>query len=142
MTIEIKKSWTTQSGKSVEVIGKLITEKEIWLDGNTDTVPTCEMDVTVSVDGMPQFGSIRKLGSNEKAPAGFTHVIGRLALTPEKVAIIESVKADLESNPIWVEHQAQIEANLKAMAEINRSRQSHPGWSEKTQSYSYGDEEA
>ncbi len=148
MSIEIRKQFETRNGKQVEVVGKLITEKEVWLDGNTDTVPTCETELNVYVDGKMMMGGMRELTSKEKAqipvnsPVTYTHVIGQLALTPEWTTIIKSVKSEIESNPIWIAHNAKIEANYKALAEIERIRQSHPGWSKKTQSYSYGDEEA
>lgn len=143
--IEITKNFETRNGKNVTITGTLILEKEVWLDGDIDTIPTCEIRVDVNVDGRgSQGGNVRKMTAAEKssAPAGYTQVVGRLGLTDKQAEIILSVYAELEQHPAWQAKQARIAANEKAEAELRAERRSHPGWSEKTQSYSYGDEEA
>ena len=143
--ISITKTFEMRNGTPVTVTGTLILEKKVWLDGDTDTVPTCEIDVTVSVKGHgEQLGSVRKMTAKElaTAPAGYTHVVGRLGLTTEQAELIQSVRTELEQHPSWITKQAQIAANDAAELALLKERNSHPGWSRATQSYSYSDEEA
>jgi hypothetical protein len=109
--IEITKKFQMRNGTDVVVKGILYLEKELWLDGDRDVVPTCEISVNVEVAGHGnQGGWVRKLNANElkQAPAGYTHVCGNLGLTTEQAELIKSVRAELEQQPEWVEHMNRV----------------------------------
>jgi hypothetical protein len=117
--IQIAKTFQTRGGSLVTVTGKLELEKEIWLDGHTDTIPTCEIYINVEVAGKgSQGGNIYPMSSAQKlqAPAGYNWVCGRLGLTDEQAEIIRSVRTELEQNPSWIAKQARI-----AQAEIEEA---------------------
>jgi len=120
MTTEISKTWKTPTGKTATVTGKLITEKNVYADGYNLTVPTCEIYVNVTVEGHgDQGGNVREMTAAEKskAPAIYTHVVGKMALTTEAAQLINSVRDELEALPEWQELQARIAKNRIAVAE-------------------------
>lgn len=114
--IQITKTFQTRSGTLVTVTGKIELEKEIWLDGNTDTIPACEIYINVEVAGKgSQGGNIYPMSAADKknAPAGYNWVCGHLGLTDDQAGIIRSVRTELEHHPAWIAKQARI-----AQAEI------------------------
>jgi hypothetical protein len=142
-TTTITKSWTGRTGKTITVTGELVTEKEIWLDGDKDTIPCCEMSLDVTVDGNSQGDWVRKLTPAElkQAPAGYTHRVGQLGLTAENVAVIKGVRGEIEAHPAWVAKQQKIAENERQLAQINKARRQN-GYCSKCHSYCDGDCEA
>ena len=142
-TTTITKSWTGRTGKTITVTGKLETEKEIWLDGDTDTIPCCEMSMDIAVDGDSQGDCVRWLTSAElmRAPAGYTHRVGQLGLTAKNVAVIEGVRSEIEALPAWVAKKEMEARNDVVDAQINKTRREN-GYCSKCHSYCYGDCEA
>ena len=137
--MEINREWKTKSGKQVKVIGNLITEKNINADGQNIEVKTCEINLNVTVDGKRMGGFISKLPSQTvKDGITYTHRIGNMALTIDKVEIINNVRAELEATPEWVAKQAQIEKGKKELAEYE-TEQIKNGLCPICGSYCYGD---
>jgi len=140
--VEITKNWNTTKCTKVTVIGTLTLEKEVWLDGDTDTVDCCDMSVNVIVDGAGSQGDwVKELNAAQltQVPAGFTHIVGKLVLTPEQVEIIKSVESELEKHPAWIKKQALIKANDAAEAKLYAERNASSGWCNKCHSYCWGD---
>ena len=139
-TTTITKSWTGRTGKIITVTGNLVTEKEIWLDGDKDTIPCCEMSMDVTVDGKSQGDWVRKLTPAElkQAPAGYTHRVGQLGLTAENVTVIESVRAEIERHPAWIAKKELEARNEAVSAQINKTRREN-GYCYKCHSYCDGD---
>lgn len=118
--VKITKTFQTRSGTPVTVTGILYLEKEVNLDGYIDTVPACEINVTVEVQGKgDQGGYVRAMSAADKkqAPAGYNWVCGRLGLTDDQAEIIRSVRAELEQHSAWQAKQARIAENEKADVE-------------------------
>lgn len=139
---EIVKTWKTVSGLEVIVTGKLITEKTNYSDGYNITVDTCEIEIDVKVGGKSQGSWVREMSTPQidalkaKGYTQFSHMVGKLVLTPEQVGIIQSVREELEATPEWQKKQAIIAKNE---AYTNNKM---VGWCDKCQSYCFGDCEA
>ena len=124
--VEITKTFKTQSGKTITVTGRLILQKEIWLDGDTDTVATCEKHIVVEAEGhgvVSYTGDVRKLTAAEKkqAPSGYNWVCERLGLTDAQADIIRSVKNEIEQHPAWQAKLARIARAEKELEEYERT---------------------
>ena len=123
MKTTITKSYETPSGINVKVKGELVLEKVVNLDGQLDTVPACEIRLTVFANGKTQGGIIDELTEHQKATqaVGCTHRVGLLPLMPEHVEIIRNVRKELERHPAWVAKQALIAKNRAEIAEYERT---------------------
>lgn len=143
---EITRTWETVTGKKVEVIGRLITEKINYSDGWNVTVPCCDIQIDVKAEGKSQGSWVKELTQEylHKLAAhgltGYSHIVGKLPLTPEQVGTIESVKAELEATPEWQAKQAKIKKNQRDIEAIENSHGF--GWCDKCHSYCFGDCEA
>jgi hypothetical protein len=134
-----QKTWKTSTGKTVTVTGTITLSETINADGDMVEVSRCDINVDVEVEGHGRQGSWIKLlpKSAPAAKMGYTHLVGRLALMPEQVDIINSVRAAVESHPAWVAKQERIAKNRREIAELESRR--GPGYCHKCHSYCYGD---
>ena len=143
MTVEIVKTWTGKSGATVTVTGKLITETVNYCDGDNIITPCCELYVNVNVEGKGDMGGVvEELNAQMKAAnPGYTHKVGKLALSAENAEIVKSVWAELKGQPEWIAKQAVIDANDNARREDYEQKKAN-GFCFKCGSDCYGDCEA
>lgn len=134
-----QKTWKTSTGKTVTVTGTITLSKTIDADGYSVEVPCCDINVDVDVEGHGRQGDrVTKLPkTNPLTKLGATHQVGILALMPDQVEIINSVRAEVESHPAWVAKQERIAKNRREIAELESRR--GPGYCHKCHSYCYGD---
>jgi len=102
-------SWQTSKGMATVVV-HLQTSKTINADGDLITVPTCDLHITATVEGLGLVGSGRpqKLVNH---PSGAVATIGKLALRAENLLQVQSAIAMVEATPEW---QAHLVADKKA----------------------------
>ena len=119
--MKITKTWKT-SGKTVTVTGELITSKINYCDGDNVTVPCCDMRIDVDFDGHGSQGDwVRELTVPiEKYGMTYVASVGKLALTQEQVAIIKSVKSEIEATPEWQAKIARVKTSEKAEEEYQK----------------------
>ena len=123
METTIIKTYETPSGIKVEVKGELVLEKKVWLDGDSDTVPICEIKLNVFANGRCQGACIEELTEAQKAKQSVacTHRVGQLPLTAEHVEIIRGVRAGLEQHPAWIAKQEEIAKEQAAITDYNKT---------------------
>ncbi len=119
METTIIKTWETSNGIKVEVKGEIVLEKIVNLDGQKDSVPACDIKVSIFTNGSSQGSWIQELNDAQKkqVPASYTHYVGNLPLKPEHVESIRSVKEELEQHPAWIAKQEAIAKNQAEIAE-------------------------
>lgn len=144
-TVTVTKKYQSTTGNDVIITGTLTTEKTVWLDGHEDTIPTCEILVTVNVPAKNYSTSDRivEMSAAEKKqlPSKFSHlhlVCGRMAVEEWQAEIIRSVRAELETNPAWIARMERIAENEKSAREFENNRREN-GYCPKCQSYCHGD---
>lgn len=120
---EIKKTWMTKSGKTVTVIGQLITAKDITTDRDeVEEVPTVEIKVSINVEGIGCFGDwVRKMSAPQDDITHYVSMTSRnitLGMTTAQVEIVESVRRGLEQHPIWISHTVKIAKNNREYNEL------------------------
>ena len=104
-------TWTTKTGKAVEVTVELKTTRTINADGDKVDVKCCKMEIFAKVEGMGIVGS----GRPERIKQGdLVANIGKLGINAENLAKIESAIADIEATPEW---QAKLAARPQAEKE-------------------------
>lgn len=111
-----KIEWTTSRGQAVVEVA-LATTKTINADGDSVTVPACEMSITATVAGqVVGFGHpIAKAMTVQGVEIAGT--IGKLAVRPEHMAQILAAISEVEATPEWQAKVAAQEANRKSAAE-------------------------
>ena len=133
----IKKTWTTQTGKEVTARGELITSKSIYADGHRVETSCCEIHMDVAVEGHGSQGDqIVDLAPGQMS--GYTHRVGKLALTAEQAEIIRNIRRELEMTAEWQAHQAQLDRNRAAHA-ATASAHLHNGLCPRCETYCDGD---
>ena len=118
--VQIIKKFNTRAGNPVTVTGTLYLEKDVNLDGDKFTTAACEISIDVVAAGHGSQGSwVREMtpAQRKQAPAGYTHICGKLGLTAEQAEIINSVRSELEQHPAWIAKQNLIAENEQAGAE-------------------------
>lgn len=122
--VEITKTYITAKGTTVTVTGTLELARSTWADGDTSVLDACEISIDVTVNGKSQGGIIRTLTSIERkqVPAEYTHRVGQLVVTNEQLAVIDSVRAELEQHPTWQEKQSRSAQNKSDAAEYRKTQ--------------------
>ena len=140
MTTQVEKTWQTSTGLTVTVTGKIITSKIIDADGDKIEVPCCEKYLDVNLEGHGSQGSWIQMLTTPKTANGQLIVasVGRLGLTAERVEIIRSVEAEIETAPEW---QTKVARNARNAREhgTERAKMIRNGYCPKCGTYCHGD---
>jgi len=118
--MERKIEWNTSRGP-VAVTVALVTERVI--DDNLNiTKPVCEIEITASTPaGVFRGRPVRKLQIINGVQVSAT--IGKLAIRPEHLAMIDTAISEIEATPEWQTHAAKQRQGAADMAKIEAGRE-------------------
>lgn len=120
-----KDGWTTPSGAKIEVEGSVNVETTIQVDGTTVKRKTPEVTTKVNVkaNGVSQGDRLDELTpAQKKAYPGFTHKVGKVALTPEQVSRVEEVRSKVEKHPAVKAQKERRAQGNKAAERVDAAR--------------------
>jgi len=118
--MERKIEWNTSRGP-VAVTVALVTERII--DENLGiTKPVCEIEITASTPaGVFRGRPVRKLQMVGGVQVAAT--IGKLAIRPEHLAMIDAAISEIEATPEWQANAAKQRQGAADMAKIEAGRE-------------------
>lgn len=112
--------WMTGKGKAVCTI-KLITSREINLDGDKVTAPCCELMVRAEIAGTTHHGhgEPRRVAGHAVAVAQ----IGDIGLKADTYEQIVAAIAEVKASPEWLAKEARAAKSAEADAQYDAHRQ-------------------
>ena len=118
---EITKSFKTSGGHTINVIGKFIEQEEYTYPslGLTEMQDVFKVELEIVVEGHGSQGGNIKPYRFSKNGINYTHIVGKLPLTVDQMAIVDSVRSEIEAiknnNPVII---AIREQNVRDKAEF------------------------
>ena len=114
-----KIEWMTSRGPAVVTVA-LVTERVID-DNLSITKPVCEIEITATTPAGVFLGRpVRKLQMVGGVQVAAT--IGKLAIRPEHLAIIDAAISEIEATPEWQANAAKQRQGAADMAKIEAGR--------------------
>ena len=122
--IEKKITWTTKSGKHVEVRISFATSRVADADGDRCEVPCCELHIAGEVQGMGVVGYAINRKPVQVAGTTYPATIGKLVIPAVQLAEIDAVMAEVYATPEW-------QANERAKVQSEAARVEYEAAQEK-----------
>jgi len=120
--MKLTHTWKTQSGLKVTATCELILKKTQFADGWNVETDVCKQLFDISVEGMGSVGMFINRKNQEMGGVVYPATCGKLVISQDNLDAIDSMVAEIESHPAWIEKVDMEAHNRKESEEYEAHR--------------------